>query len=409
MENTVVSGAASLTRRLAFLAAALVHSACDPAPKPQRPVPAARPSGPRTVAPEPRPALDAAGVLEAARPSLVVVECLDRRRNVVAQGSGVIVASKTVATSWPLVSRAFAIRIRRGDETRPASISAVLESHGLARLRVDGAGPPISLGRDAPPGPGATVHSAGFAQGIEMSGMDGIVTVAGEGTGARVERIVTAKPLPAGFTGGALLDSHGELIGVLASSRAGDTLSLTVPVRYVKDLLALPDGALPRVTSSPLLRLPPADRRWLIEFMAGVVRGSRPMTGLGLDRVNALLDRLDPLVGAELEWVKVELGLGLLSHQRLFWEDAIEARTFQRFVKSARRAEVEKRLLTLGVLTPHDVTEADRMMRAIAAHETFDVPGARLDATERYLTQMVGQVDQAKRRVETQLWEARSR
>jgi hypothetical protein len=143
--------------------------------------------------------------------------------------------------------------------------------------------------------------------------------------------------------------------------------------------------------------------------MAGVARGTQPLTGLGLDRVNALLDRLDPLVGGELEWVKVELGLGLLSHQRLFWEDAIEARTFQRFVKSARRAEIEKRLLALRLLSPRDVAEADRMMHAIAAHEPFDLPGARVDATERYLTQMVSQVDRMSRRVETELWEARSR
>ena len=340
---------------------------------------------------------------------MVIVECLDRRRHVVAQGSGVVVADRTVVTAWPLVSRAFAIRVRRRDEARFATISAVLESHGLARLRVDAKGLPIGLGRDAPPGPGSIVYSAGFAQGLEMSRVDGIVTDAPEGTAAGVERIATAKPLAAGFTGGGLLDRHGELIGILTSSRAGDTLSLAVPVRYVKDLLALPDGSLPKVTSSPLQRLPAADRQWLIEFMAGVARGNRPLTGLGLDRVNALLDRLDPLVGPELDWVKVELGLGLLSHQRLFWEDAIEARTFRRFVKSARRAEAEKRLLALRVLSPRDVAEADRIMHAIAAHEAFDLADARVDATERYLTQMVSQVDQTRRRVETQLWEARSR
>lgn len=402
-------GAAPLTRRLAFLATALVLSACDPAPKPQRPVSAARPLGPRTVAPEQRPALDAEGVLEAARPSLVVVECLDRRRNVVAQGSGVIVASKSVATSWPLVSRAFAIRIRRGDETRPASISAVLESHGLARLRVDGAGPPIGLGRDTPPGPGATVYSLGSAQGAELSVAEGIATGIREVKAGGAERIETTASSPAGFTGGALVDSAGELIGILTFSRAGDTLSLAVPVRYVKDLLALPEGTLPKLTSSPLLRLPAPDRHWLIDFMASVARGDKPLTGLGLDRVNALLDRLDPLVGRDLDWVKLELGLGRLSHQRLFWEDAIEARTFGRVVRSARRAEMEKNLLALRILGPRDVSEGDRIMRAIAAHEPFDLPGGRVDATERYLTLMVSQVDQTRRRLETQLWEARSR
>ena len=125
--------------------------------------------------------------------------------------------------------------------------------------------------------------------------------------------------------------------------------------------------------------------------------------------MNALLDRLDPLVGRELDRVKLELGLGRLSRERLFWEDAIEARTFGRVVRSARRAEMEKNLLALRILDPRDLNEGDRIMRAIAAHEPFDLPGGRVDATERYLTQMVSQVDQTRRRVETQLWEARSR
>lgn len=339
---------------------------------------------------------------------MVIVESLDRRRNVVAQGSGVIVADQTVITAWPLVSRAFAIRIRHKDEARPATVTAVLQSQGLARLSADANGP-IDLGRDAPPGPGATVYSVGAAQGLEMSAAEGIATGVREVRSGGVERIDTTASSPAGFTGGGLFDSRGELIGILASSRAGDTHSLAVPVRYVKDLLALPAGTLPKVTSSPLLRLPPADRQWLINFMADIARAGKPLSGLGLDRVNALLDRLDPLVGAELAWVKVELGLGLLSQQRLFWEDAVEAHTFRRVTKSARRDEVERSLLALRLLTMHDVTEGDKVMRAIAAHEPFDAPGARIDADVRWLAQMIGRTDQARRRIETQLWEARSR
>ncbi len=404
-----------VTARLLILRPALLAfactllTACDSTPGPQRTVPAARPLGPRTVAPDSRPVLDGSSILEAARPSIVVVESLDRRRNVVAQGSGVLVADKTVVTTWPLVSRAFAIRVRLRDDTRLASLSAVLESRGLARLRVDLKGRPIPLGRDTPPGPGSTAYSAGYAQGLDPTIEDGIITDSPGADAAESERIVTARPLGAGFAGGGLLSAHGELIGILASSRSGESRAFAIPVRYVKDLLALPEGALPQPTSSPLLRLPAPDRQWLVGFMTAVARGAKPLTGLSLDRVNALLDRLDPLVGAELDWVKVELGLGLLRHQRVFWEDAIEARTFGRFVKSARRVEVERSLLALRLLTQRDVDEADRMMRAIAAHEPFDVPGARIDATERYLTQMVSQVDQVRRRVEVQLWEARSR
>ncbi len=407
----MVPAAFPLTRRRLppALAAVLSLSACDAGPQQQHKPPEARPRGPRTISPANRPTLDAGELLNATSPSIVIVESLDRRRNVVAQGSGVIVADQTVVTAWPLISRAFAIRIRHRDQARSATISAALETHGLARLRVDATGPPIGLGRDAPPGPGKTVHSLGVAQGLEATAAEGIVAANREGEAPGDERIETTASSPAGFTGGGLFDSRGELVGILASSRAGDTLSLAVPVRYVKDLLALPHGTLPKVISSPLRRLPAPDRQWLIGFMASVAAGARPLTGLGLDRVNALLDRLDPLVGGELDRVKLELGLGALSHQRLFWEDAIEARTFGRAVRSARRAEVEKDLLALGILSPRDVADGDRILRAIAAHEPFDTPGARIDATERYLTQMVTQVDQTKKRVESQLWEARSR
>jgi len=398
-----------IPRQARLAVACALLSACDAGPQPRHTAPEAQPRGPRTISPARRPTLDAGELLKATGPSIVIVESLDRQRNVVAQGSGVIVADQTVVTAWPLVSRAHAVRVRYRDEARFAAISAVLDTHGLARLRVDIAGPAIGLGRDAPPGPGATVHSLGVAQGMEVTAAVGIAAADRGEEAPGDQRIATTASSPAGFTGGGLFDSRGELVGILASSRAGDTLSLAVPVRYVKDLLALPDGTLPKVTSSPLRRLPPADRQWLIGFMAGVADGARPLTGLGLDRVNALLDRLDPLVGAELERVKLELGLGRLARQRLLWEDAIEARTFGRFVKSARRAEVEKRLLGLGILSAGEVADGDRIMRAIAAREPFDTPGARVDATERYLTQMVSQVDQTKSRVERQLWEARSR
>jgi S1-C subfamily serine protease len=392
---------------ISLVCALLVSSCADPG-QPGRSAPDRRPIGPRTIAPANRPALDAAAALEAVRASIVTVESLDRRRNVVTQGSGVIVADKTVVTAWPLVSRAFAIRVRHEGRASPATVSAVLEAAGLVRLSTV-AKSPIEFGRDTLPTPGARVYSIGASQGFELTFAEGVVAASSAGKPGPGERIETTASSSAGFTGGALLDTRGALIGILASSRAGDTASLAVPVRHVKDLLALPAGTLPRVTSSPLLRLAAADRQWLVDFMTKVARGRQPLEGLGLDRVNALLDRLDPLVGAELDWVKRELGLGLLDHQRLFWEDAIESRTFGRAVKSSRRLASEKELIAIRILSPGDAAESDAFMRAIAAHEPFDTPGARIDATEGYLSQMMIQVDKTKRRVETQLWEARSR
>jgi hypothetical protein len=78
-------------------------------------------------------------------------------------------------------------------------------------------------------------------------------------------------------------------------------------------------------------------------------------------------------------------------------------------VRSARRAALEDNLKALRILKERDLIESTTIMRAIAAHEVFETPTARIDATERYLAQMLTQVDQTRRRVETQLWEARTR
>lgn len=338
----------------------------------------------------------------------MIVECLDRRRNVVAQGSGVVVGDDTIVTAWPLISRAHSVRVSDHERTRNAVVAAVLETQGTARLRVR-AEAPIDIGRDTPPLAGATVFAVGAAQGVDLSVAAGMTTGLRETRLPDVQHIAFTGEAPSGFTGGALLDATGALIGIVASTRAGDSLSLAVPVRHVKDLLALPEGSLPKVTSSPLNRLRPEDRRWLVDFMTRVATRTQPLTGLGLARVNALLDRLDPLVGPELDRVKVELGFGFLDHQRLVWEDAVEARAFGRAVKSARRLAKEKDLQELGVLGRREIAQWDAILRAIASREPFDVPGARVNATEGYLSQMLTQTDQTRRLIEAQLWEARAR
>lgn len=325
-----------------------------------------------------------------------------------AQGSGVVVAEDTVVTAWPLISRAHSVRVSDDERTRDAVIAAVMETHGIARLRVR-APDPIGVGRDTLPLAGAPVFAVGAAQGMDLSVTGGMTTGLRETKSPVVEHIAFTSEAPSGFTGGALLDSTGTLIGIVASTRAGDSLGLAVPVRHVKDLLALPDGTLPKVTASPLNRLPPADRRWLVDFMTRVAIRTQPLSGLGLARVNALLDRLDPLVGPELDRVKVELGFGFLDHQRLVWEDAVEARAFGRAVKSTRRLAKERDLHELGVLGRREVAQWDAILRSVALREPFDVPGARVTATEGYLSQMLTHTDQTRRLIEAQLWEARSR
>lgn len=337
---------------------------------------------------------------------MVWIETLDRKGGVIARGSGVVAAPDVVAAPWSLVSKASSVRLLQDGAVRTARIEAMLESQGLARLSAE-VGAPIELGRDPYPLPGTTVFAARAAEGKGGILSEGIVS----GTDTRPEGAgdylrTTIGPTEA-LEGGALINAHGELIGIFAPAGAREASGRALPIRYVKDLLALPAGTLPRTTKSPLLRLPAADRKWLTVLMNTVVRDRRPLTALELDRGRALIERVEPLVGAELAWAKVELGFGWLTWQRALWEDAVEAFTFRRVVKSERRSALEKNLLSLQVLTPLDLTDADRIIVAIAAHEPFNIPGARIEANERWLTQRLGEADEARRRLEAQLWQTR--
>ena len=365
-------------------------------------------AGPRTVAPENRQRLDAAALLELVRPSIVIVEARDRHHNVTVTGSGVLVADNMLVTSWPLVSRAFEIRVRNDAEIRPATVEAVLDGAGLARLTAPWKAP-VDLGRDTPPFLGDALHVVGATSASVIAGTEGKMSAIAGVPGTPFERLEFLAGLCVTQVGGGVFDTFGRLAGIVVTARNGGAKSAAAPVRLVKDLLALPKGSLPPVKASPLDRLAPADHRWVADFMSAVARDERPLEGPGGDRVNDLLDRLDPLVGLELERVREELGLGLLRHQRLFWEDAVEARTFGRAVKSSRRVTVERHLQALGVLTARDTAEADARMRAIAAREPFEYRGARLVATEPYLSQALVQVDRKILELENRLWAARSR
>ncbi len=376
----------------------------------QRPSPhnqsSERAVGPRTVAPVVRPVLTADQVLETTRSAVVWIESLDRKGRVVAQGSGVIVSSGAIVTVWSRVSGASSVRIRHQGAVRPAAIDAMLEGPGLARLAAEVTGA-VGMGRDPYPSPGAVVYGIAPSADAPPTLSERVVTGIGPLPARAGDAIETTVKAAEGEVGGALIDSYGELVGIIASTGPRDQASRAVPVRYVKDLLALPSGTLPRATRSPLLRLADRDRKWLRTLMNEVARDQRPLTALELDRAKALLDQIEPLVGAELAWAKVELGFGWLSYQRALWEDAVEAFTFRRVMKGDRRAALEKNLLSLGVVDPGDIAAGDRIIAAVAAHEEFDMPGARIEANERWLTQRLSQIDRERARLASELWAAR--
>ena len=389
--------------RLFFIAAmcvSLVGCSREAAPAPLR---RAAPADPRPVAPDLREALTEEKIVDGARPALVTVESLDRRGILIRSGTGWLVASRTVVTPWPVVAQAASIRILRTGELHRGSLSAVLESDGLARIATD-LDAKVELARDPYPTPGSHLCAIGMRDGeIAIEGASVIGT--SDAPGERDDAMAISIQPRATLTGSGLFDGRGELVAITDEPDPKAEFVLATPVRYIKDLLALPEGTLPKVTQSPLRRLASADREWLRSLAATMARGDRPPARADVERARAVIERMEPMVGAELAWARLELGIGWLIYRRALWEDAVDARVFRRIARSERRMALESRLEKLGVLSRKDIGDGNAIIRAVAAREPFDVPGFRVTADERWLALQLAATDRTRARIETALWQ----
>ena len=391
-------------RALGALACACVL-ACDFEQAPPRPRVAATPSGPRPFIPRGVEALSDDAFVARVRPAIVRVEGLDRKGGVLRSGGGVVVARGVVAVPWAVVSQAAGIRVQRGSDVRHATLAAVSERQGLARIAVD-LEEPADLARDPYPPPGTSVRMA-VAEGNGIRIEDATVGGTSDGPGDRDDLMVLSVSPTARFAGAGLFDESGRLVGMVDPPEPKAGVSTVTPVRYLKDLLALPEGTLPRVTKSPLARLSLANRAWLVSVVGASAREDRPLRAEDEERARALIASLEPLAGAELAWARIELGHGWLMHRRLLWEDAIDARTFERVSRSDRRAALESKLRELGVLTGRDIEASEAMIRSIAAREPFEYAGQRIVADERWIGAAIATVDRARARLDRSLWATR--
>ena len=125
-------------------------------------------------------------------------------------------------TSWHVVSRCGAIRVRHGSRVLPARVSAVDTGLDLAllntRQRLDVA--PASFRRD-PVSPGEGVAVAGFSREVAGSGL--LKVVAGEVAEIPPRRAETdamrlSVPVDPGSSGGPVLDRSGRVVGVAAGT-----------------------------------------------------------------------------------------------------------------------------------------------------------------------------------------------
>ena len=156
-------------------------------------------------------------------------------------GSGFFVRTNLIVTNFHVIKGATQGTAKRVGQETEYAIKAFIEidkKHDLAILQVSGSDvQPLPLGDSDTVEIGDTVYVAGNPKGFfEGTFSDGIISaVRGDAT---YKRLQMTAPVSSGSSGGPVLNSSGEVIGVsFATFRDGQNLNFAIPSNYLKKLL----------------------------------------------------------------------------------------------------------------------------------------------------------------------------
>ena len=158
----------------------------------------------------------------------------------VSQGSGFFVRPGYVATNHHVAEGATGAYVKLvGKDTIyiVESIAATDEEHDLALLKVTGISTPVlPLANSDAVQIGETVYVIGNPQGfLEGTVSDGIISSIREGNSKKWLQMTA--PISPGSSGGPVLNTRGEVIGVSVGDIDGQNLNFAAPSNYLKALL----------------------------------------------------------------------------------------------------------------------------------------------------------------------------
>jgi serine protease DegS len=171
-----------------------------------------------------------------------------RRRIERSLGSGVIVDAKgTIVTNQHVIAQADSIRVQLADgRIAEATVIGQDPDTDLAILRLEVANPPVMpLGRSDTLRVGDIVLAIGNPYGLSQTVTQGIVSATGRGQLglATFENFIqTDAAINLGNSGGALIDAHGDLVGintaVLNRNYGGpEGIGFAIPVNLVRGVM----------------------------------------------------------------------------------------------------------------------------------------------------------------------------
>jgi len=189
-----------------------------------------------------RDAEDFEKLAQLVKPSVVVIESVDRMGREGGRGTGFVVRGDgVIATNFHVIGehRDFSIRFADGKSFRPKSILGVDRERDLALVKIDAKNlPTLELGDSSKVDPGQSVFALGNPLGYSHSVSRGVVAAIREleeGDGKPMVQV--AIPIEPGSSGSPTLDLEGRVIAILAI-KSGGAMGFGIPSNALKDLLA---------------------------------------------------------------------------------------------------------------------------------------------------------------------------
>ena len=175
------------------------------------------------------------------KPSIVVVEGVDRIGREGGRGTGFVVSSNgIIATNFHVIGehREFKIRFADGKTYTPTAILGIDRENDLAIFKIDAENlPALQLGDSDKISPGQSVFAIGNPLGYSHSVSRGVIAAVREleqGDGRPLVQV--AIPIEPGSSGSPTLDLDGRVVSILAI-KSGGAMGFGVPVNKLKSLL----------------------------------------------------------------------------------------------------------------------------------------------------------------------------
>jgi hypothetical protein len=179
----------------------------------------------------------ATAIYQTAAPSVVSISCEN------GSGSGFIVSSDgRIVTNFHVISRTktATIRLADGSTYQDVQVLDVDKSKDIAVIRIKADHLPfLRLGDSTDTEVGAVVYSVGNPRGYLNTLSEGLISGVRDRNGFDMYQFTA--PISLGSSGGPLLDTHGEVIGITSAiAPDGQNLNFAMPIKYARGMLVHP-------------------------------------------------------------------------------------------------------------------------------------------------------------------------